>query len=155
MSVTSEYFASPGGKRQHSSTSEDSDTSPTGMRPEVKHVNTASLIEEDPAPDMAVQMALDTINKRLDSLATRVDMSEMRAEVKQLTNTFMEQIEKLEGTVLDTEARLDKMETELKTKRKKSEGLANSLVQQERRIQQIEWEQNDLQQYSRQWNLRV
>ena len=149
MSVTSEYFASPGGKRQHSSTSEDSDTSPTGMRPEVKHVNTASLIEEDPAPDMAVQMALDTINKRLDSLATRVDMSEMRAEVKQLTNTFMEQIEKLEGTVLDTEARLDK------TKRKKSEGLANSLVQQERRIQQIEWEQNDLQQYSRQWNLRV
>ena len=47
------------------------------------------------------------------------------------------------------------METELKTKRKKSEGLANSLVQQERRIQQIEWEQNDLQQYSRQWNLRV
>lgn len=113
------------------------------------------MIEEDPAPDMAVQMALDTINKRLDSLATRVDMSEMRAEVKQLTNTFMEQIEKLEGTVLDTEARLDKMETELKTKRKKSEGLANSLVQQERRIQQIEWEQNDLQQYSRQWNLRV
>ena len=107
------------------------------------------MIEEDPAPDMAVQMALDTINKRLDSLATRVDMSEMRAEVKQLTNTFMEQIEKLEGTVLDTEARLDK------TKRKKSEGFANSLVQQERRIQQIEWEQNDLQQYSRQWNLRV
>ena len=84
-------------------------------------MNTASLNEKDPAPDMAVQMALDTINKHLDSLATRVDMSEMRAKVKQLTDTFMEQIQKLEGRVLDTEARLDKRETELKTDRKKSE----------------------------------
>jgi len=67
MSVNSEYFASPRGKRQHSSTSEDSDTSSAGMRPGVKHMNTALLNEEDPAPDMAVQMALDTINKRLDS----------------------------------------------------------------------------------------
>ena len=44
----------------------------------------------------------------------------MRAKVKQLTDTFMEQIQKLEGKVLDTEARLDKREMELKTERKKS-----------------------------------
>ena len=45
--------------------------------------------------DMAVQAALDNISKRLDTLATRVDVEQMRDEVKCLTETFMEKLEKL------------------------------------------------------------
>ena len=70
--------------------------------------------------DMAVQAALDNISKRLDTMATKVDVEQMRDEVKCLTKTFMEKLEN-----------------------------------QDRRIKQNERELNDLQQYSRRWNLRV
>ena len=58
--------------------------------------------------DMAVQAALDNISRRLDTLATKVDVEQMRDEVKCLTKTFMEKLEKLEGRLFDTEVKAEK-----------------------------------------------
>ena len=59
--------------------------------------------------DMAVQTALDNISKRLDTLATKADVEQMRNEVKCLTKTFMEKLEKLEGRLFETEVKAEKI----------------------------------------------
>ena len=62
-------------------------------------------------------------------------------------------LEKLEGRLFDTETKTDKTEAEVKAEKKKTEILTDIVKQQERR--QNEREKNDLQQYTRRWNLRV
>ena len=117
MSVISSYFSRTGLKRNHSSTSDENDVSISSendsKKQEKKRMNT--VVEDS---DMAVQTALDNISKRLDTLATKVDVEQMRDEVKCLTKTFMEKLEKLEGQLFDTEVKAEKLETEVKSLKK-------------------------------------
>ena len=75
--------------------------------------------------------------------------------MKCLTKTFMEKLEKLEGRLFETEVKAEKVESEVKTLKKVNETATGMIKQQDRRIRQNERELNDLQQYSRRWNLRV
>ena len=88
-------------------------------------------------------------------MATRVDVQQVKAEVKDLTDSFMEKIEKFEGQVFDIEAKTDKLEAEVKSLKKCNENLRSAIKQQDRRIKETEREHNDQQQYSSRWNLRV
>ena len=117
---------------------------------EKKRMNT--VVEDS---DIAVQTALDNISKRLNTLATKVDVEQMRDEVKCLTKTFMEKLEKLEGRLFETEVKAEKLESEVKSLKKVNETATGMIKQQDRRIKQNGRELNDLQQYSRRWNLRV
>ena len=101
---------------------------------------------------MAAQAALDQISHRLDTPATRTDVDQIKAEVKNLTQTFTEQLEKLEGRLFHMKT---KTKTGVKAEKKKTEILTDSVKQQERRLRQTEREQNDLQQYTRRWNPQV
>ena len=152
--MISSYFSRTGLKRNHSSTSDESDVSIStendSKKQEKKRINT--VVEDS---DMAVQTALDNISKRLDTLATKVDVEQMRDEVKCLTKTFMEKFEKLEGRLFETEVKAEKLESEVKSLKKVNETATGMIKQQDRRIRQNERELNDLQQYSRRWNLRV
>ena len=152
--MISSYFSRTGLKRNHSSTSDESDVSigseNDSKKQEKERMNT---VAED--SDMAVQAALDNISRRLDTLATKVDVEQMRDEVKCLTETFMEKLEKLEGRLFDTEMKAEKLESEVKSLKKVNETATGMIKQQDRRIRQNERELNDLQQYSRRWNLRV
>ena len=120
MSVISSYFSRTGLKRNHSSTSEESDISISSendsKRQEKERMNT--VVEDT---DMAVQATLDNISKRLDTMATKVDVEQMRDEVKCLTETYMEKLEKLEGRLFDTEVKAEKLETEVKSLKKVNE----------------------------------
>ena len=153
MSVIS-YFSRTGLKRNYSSTSDESDVSIStendSKKQEKKCMNT--VVEDS---DMAVQAALDNISKRLDTLATKVDVEQIKDEVKCLTKTFMEKLEKLEGRLFDTEVKAEKLESEVKSLKKVNETATGIIKQQDRRIRQNQRELNDLQQYSRRWNLRV
>ena len=153
--MISSYFSRTGLKRNHSSTSDESDVSISSendsKKQEKKRINT--VVEDS---DMAVQAALDNISKRLDTLATKVDVEQMRDEAKCLTKTFMEKLEKLEGRLFDTEVKAEKLESlEVKSLKKMNETATGMIKQQDRRIKQNKRELNDLQQYSRRWNLRV
>ena len=119
-------------------------------RQEKKRMNT--VVEDT---DMAVQATLDNISKRLDTMATKVDVEQMRDEVKCLTETYTEKLKKLEGRLFDTEVKAEKLESEEKSLKKVNETATGMIKQQDRRIKQNERELNDLQQYSRRWNLRV
>ena len=119
--MISSYFSRTGLKRKkHSSTSDESDVSISSendsKKQEKKRMNT--VVEDS---DMAVQTALDNISKRLDTLATKVDVEQMRDEVKCLTKTFMERLEKLEGRLFKTEVKAEKLESEVKSLKKVNE----------------------------------
>ena len=60
--------------------------------------------------DMSMQELLSDMNKRLDNVATKDGISEMKRELQLLTQTFTEKIEKLEGRVFETEAKTEEME---------------------------------------------
>ena len=148
MSVISSYFSRTGLKRNHSLTSDESDVSISSendsKKQEKKRMNT--VVEDS---DMAVQAALDNISRRLNTLATKVGVEQMRDEVKCLTKTFVEKLEKLEGRLFDTEVKTEKLQSEVKSLKKASETATAIIKQQDRRIKQNERELNDLQQYSR------
>ena len=155
--AVSPYFSKCGTKRNYPSTSDESDNSicseaSASSRQERKRLN--AVVSEDDT-GMAVQAALDKISQRLDTLATRTDVDQIKVEVKNLTQTFIEKLEKLEGRLFDIETKTDKIEAEVKAEKKKTEILTDTVKQQERRLRQLEREQNDLQQYTRRWNLRV
>ncbi|KAL8573258.1 hypothetical protein ACOMHN_006669 [Nucella lapillus] len=102
-----------------------------------------------------LQKAVETINERLESLSAKSEVVQMRAEVKDLTDMFKEKIEGIEGRLLDVECKIDNLESGSRNAKKFNEGLKNMVTQCDSRLKQCEKEQNDLQQYSRRWNLRV
>ena len=70
---------------------------------------------------MVVQVALHNFSRHLDILATKANVQLMRDEVKRLTETLIEKVEKLEGQLFDTEVKTDKLESEVKTDKLESE----------------------------------
>ncbi|KAL8594528.1 hypothetical protein ACOMHN_028882 [Nucella lapillus] len=102
-----------------------------------------------------LQKAVETINERLESLSAKSEVVEMRAEVKDLTDMFKEKIEGIEGRLLDVECKIDNLESGSRNAKKFNKGLKNMVTQCDSHLKQCEKEQNDLQQYSRRWNLRV
>ena len=107
--MISSYFLRTGLKRNHSSTSDESDVSISSendsKKQEKKRMNT---VAED--SDMAVQTELHNISKRLDTLATKVDVEQMRDEVKFLTKTFMEKLENQDRRIKQNERELNDLQ---------------------------------------------
>ena len=99
-----QYFFTPH-KRPHSSDSSECDT-PQKDKQINKRPHITDTFEEETDVDidheeldMSVPELLSDINKRLDNVATKYDISEMKRELQLLTQTFTEKIEKLEGRV--------------------------------------------------------
>lgn len=157
----SSYFKTNQNKRAHPSTSEESDTSvvfgtPLVNKPERKR---QLLYSSDPGSEDSIMAniseALEQIHQRLDALATKEDVSGIKSELKELSETFVKKIEKLEARLFEAEARTDRVEAEVKSIRKKNEEMLNMMRHQENKSLQNERDINDLQQYSRRWNVRV
>ena len=148
------YFQPGQVKRVHPSTSDESDTSVVYSTP-AKPVEKKRHLMDNTQDSMAMQEALVKINQRLDALATRDDVAGIRSEVQQLTDTFLKKIQQLEGRVFEAEAKTDKLQAEAAAAKKKTEELQNMMRRQDNLLKQNESATNDLQQYSRRWNLRV
>lgn len=151
-------------KRAHSSTSDDGDTSLVSEKQEKKLTNLT--VDTENTTDMAVQKALDnmsrkfqeaidSVNEKLTSLSTNADVEEIRGELRNLTDTFKEKIGKIEGRLFDIECRAEQLEDEVRQAKKNTEAEKETIRHLDFHVKQCETEQNDLQQYSRRWNLRV
>ena len=122
MSIA-QYFVTPH-KRPLSSDSSECDT-PQKDKQINKRPHITDTFEEETdidtdheELDMSVQELLSEMNKRLDNVATKDDISEMKRELQLLTQTFTEKIEKLEGRVFETEAKTEEMEEKMDKERK-------------------------------------
>ena len=106
MNVISSYFSRTGLKRNHSSTSDESDVSISSENDSKKQEKKRmSTVVED--SDMAVQAALDAWIPW--QAWQKVDYQQMRDQVMFLTKIFMEKLEKPEGQLFDTEVKADKL----------------------------------------------
>ena len=159
MSIA-QYFVTPH-KRPLSSDSSECDT-PQKDKQINKRPHITDTFEEETDVDtdheeldMSVQELLSDMNKRLDHLATKDDISEMKRELQLLTQTFTDKIEKLDGRVFETEAKTEEMEKKMYKLKKENDSLKNMLNAHEQQMRKMQKEQNDQQQYSRRWNLRV
>lgn len=145
-----------GQKRLHSSSTEESDSSfseTCASKPDKKRVNFET--DSDTMELQDLRESLVRIEKRLDTMATKIDVLDVRDEIKNLKETFSHKMEELEGRVFETEVKVDKMQADLQAEKKKSESLREAVKQQDRQLKEHQTSLNDLQQYSRRWNLRV
>ena len=105
--------------------------------------------------DSNIQTTLDNISERLESLATRDDVLQLKNEMKSFIEGVKEQLEKMEGRLLDIEAKADRREKEMKKIEKSNEELKTRIRQQDNRLREAEKDRNEMQQYSRRWNIRL
>ena len=106
---------------------------------------------------------LESIQKRLDTLATSVELNTLREnlrtklsedisgvsrEISQLSKSMTERFEILEGRMFDAEIKIDAQDKENKLLKQSIEQLRDDLTN-------TRSEMNDQQQYQRRWNLRV
>jgi hypothetical protein len=151
------YFQA-GLKRVFTSTSsEESDTSGVFDSDSAREKQARKRLNVDTS-NMAIQEALEKITSRLDALdtlATKEDVTAIRTEMKDLTESFMKKIEKLEGRVFELETRSDKKDREVTGLKKKNEEIENKIRYLDLQVKNNERANNDLQQYSRRWNLRI
>jgi exosome complex exonuclease DIS3/RRP44 len=92
--------------------------------------------------------------KRIDCLATKEDVVQMKCEVKEVMEGVVNRLDALEGQLLDVESKASKTEKDVKVVQGSTSRLKANLNEHEIRIRQIEKDQNNLDQYSRRWNLR-
>ena len=127
------------------STSSESDTD-TPKRPHLVGVM------EGEEESVSVRDLLADIKQRM---VTKEDIQDIKQEIKELTKTLTERIEQLEGRVFEAETKLEVREEEMKKLRKENETLKNCVKANEPQLRSVQRDQNDLQQYSRRWNVRV
>lgn len=152
MSLSIREYFSPvaASKRTHPSSSSESDSS-FSERPQAKRFNMADNSE--------LQLVLKDLTAKMDLLATKEDVTTFKQQViqqvKDLTVEVVKRIDVVEGQVLEIENKANKVEKDVKVLQGKTSRHQSSISELERRIQTLEREQNDIQQYSRRWNLRV
>jgi len=145
-----DYFQSSSSlatKRTHPSTSSESDTSFSSSE---KQQSKRANMDSD-----ALQASFKELMQRMDCLATKDDVREVKSQMKELTDGVTRRMEVLEAQFLEMECKANKTDKDLKVLQGKTTRQQNNLNEHEIRIQALEREQNDLQQYSRRWNLRV
>lgn len=139
------------------SSSEESDTSGVFESENSREKQARKRMNIDTST-MDIQEALEKITKRLDALdklSTKQDVATIRGEIKDLTDSFMKKIEMLEGRVFELESKSDKNDREVTGLKKRNEELENKVRALDLQVKNNERATNDLQQYSRRWNLRV
>lgn len=142
----SEYFTSTP-KRAHPPTDSESDNS-FSERPVPKRLSMAEKGEP-------VQAALKELFERMGTLATKEDVQQMKEHVKTFTSEVLEKLERMEGQILDLEAKTMAVGKEVKVVKGKTTRLEQNLNDHDIRIRRMERETNDLEQYSRRSHLRV
>ena len=98
---------------------------------------------------------LDVLSKKLDSLATKDDINQFRAEIQRVIDSLHNKVDKMEGRVFDVEAENDKLKTEIRKIQENNKDLKNRIDQYDKENRQLRRNQNDHEQYLRRWNCRV
>ena len=98
---------------------------------------------------------LDVLSKKLDSLATKDDINQFRAEIQRVIDSLHNKVDKMESRVFDVEAENDELKTEIRKIQENNKDFKNRLDQYDKENRQLRRNQNDYEQYLRRWNCRV
>ena len=91
----------------------------------------------------------------MDSLATKDDINQFRAEIQRVIDSLRNKVDKMESRVFDEEAENDELKTEIRKIQENNKDLKNRIDQYDKEKRQLRRNQNDHEQYLRRWNCRV
>jgi predicted nuclease with TOPRIM domain len=156
MSIASQKFEEffVRSKRNCPSTSSESETSFSSDKPANKRLN----MDGDTSVQATLQQLISQQQQlvdRMSTLATKEDVRQMKEDVKLMTDEVMKKLDTLEGQILEVESKAATTEKEIKVVKGKTTRLQNNLNDHDIRMKRLETEMNDLEQYTRRWNLRV
>ena len=86
---------------------------------------------------------LDVLSKELDSLATKDDINQFRAEMQRVIDSLHNKVDKMESRVFDVEAENDKLKTEIRKIQENNKDLKNRIDQYDKENRQLRRNQND------------
>ena len=156
-----------GDRKRKTLPSLDSEDSGSPISKKINHLDSDSSFD-NPSTDSnsnnrTMEEQLDSIQRRLDKLATSDELSQLREnfrttlteeigkltrEIDHISSTFKEQIAAVESRIFDTEVKIEKTEKENDSLRQELDALKNEMTK-------TREEMNDHQQYQRRWNLRL
>ena len=96
---------------------------------------------------------LDVLSKKLDSLATKDDINQFRAEIQRVVDSLHNNVDKMESRVFDVEAKNDELKTEIRKIQENKKDVKNRMDQYDKEHRQLRRNQNE--HYLRRWNCRV
>ena len=102
-----------------------------------------------------LRVAVERMEQHMAELATKGDLDSLKEEIRGLKDCFQQKVEELEGRVFEAENKIEKVQADFAAEKKRNESLRNQVRQQDRLLKENESQLNDLQQYSRRWNLRI
>ena len=91
----------------------------------------------------------------MDSLATKDDINQFRAEIQRVIDSLHNKVDKMESRVFDVEAENDELKTEIRKIQENKKDLKNRMDQHDKEHRQLRRNQNDHEHYLRRWNCRV
>ena len=160
---TSDSLASGIGEKRKTLPSLDSDDCNSPVSKKINQFETDSSFESISPKSTKMDEKLDSIQRRLDTLATSKELDSLREtfrstlseQISKLTrdidhwsSNFQERFDAVEGRMLEAESRVEQTE-------KENRKLIEELVLLKNNLSQTNKEINDQQQYGRRWNLRV
>lgn len=148
----SDFFHSTPKRARPKSSTSDSDISLSDKPPLPKRASTVMDNE-------TIKKLIEELNCKINNLATKDDVCEMKTQFKEMTDNMFNRLdgrmEVLEGKMLEEESRTTKVEKDVKVLQGRYSRHQSNFQEHENRVKALERENNDLQQYSRRWNLRV
>ena len=96
---------------------------------------------------------LDVLSKKPDSLATKDDINQFRAEIQRVIDSLHNKVDKMESRVFDVEAENDELKTEIRKIQENNKDPKNRIDQYDKENRQLRRNQNE--HYLRRWNCRV
>ena len=155
MSNTAKLTVREKRKALSTSSSSDSCASPVVSDVNKKKQEHKRQRQESEGDKMAFQTTLDDIVSQLANMPTKDDMRELRDEINKNTARTEVRIEQLESTLFEMQTQRDVLSAEIKLLREENKELRDQVSQCQKDSSSRRREVNDLEQHSRQFNLRV
>ena len=104
---------------------------------------------------MTLQKVLEDMSKKMETLATKDDINTLKEDMERAVAGMNKKIEVLEGRCYDLEKERDELKEEMITMKKRHDSLTEEVVKLKSEDRARERENNALEQYTRNWSLRV
>jgi len=111
--------------------------------------------EKSEERNMSVQATLDEINKKLEFVATKDNVNQLKTEMERVVESLNKKIDKLESRLYDIEKMNDGLTNALSAEKKKNAELLCKVETNIKNNTQLFKAQNEQEQYMRRWNCRV
>ena len=144
-------------KRPLSTSESEDNNTPNKNKQDSKRRNVEDILETEAEMSelTEVKSVLAEIQETLKAVATKTDIMLMDSKMDGIVEALNRKVEVLESRIFDVEKERDEMKTQLQRMKEERREMEKKIVESKRDTNNIREELNHLQQYSRNFNLRI